>query len=192
MFFKEQIKSIEGVDKVAFAQWFGGGDRAAGIKHFDSYVRENIKQAMEELVGKHSTFGANIPWSMCFLSGAAAILEDISGLTRTPFIPMMSWQARAMSFMAFSSCVLVGTPMLPVVFMWLSTKRFRFAGGWPMILLAPFIGSWVWTLLIVDGSMVTDFTACVVWYCLILAVGAWAWRESLVETAARVRKLLSA
>ena len=174
------------------AQWFGGGDRAAGIKHFDSYVRENIKQAMEELVGKHSTFGANIPWSMCFLSGAAAILEDISGLTRTPFIPMMSWQARAMSFMAFSSCVLVGTPMLPVVFMWLSTKRFRFAGGWPMILLAPFIGSWVWTLLIVDGSMVTDFTACVVWYCLILAVGAWAWRESLIETAARVRKLVSA
>ena len=24
VFFKEQIKSIEGVDKVAFAQWFGG------------------------------------------------------------------------------------------------------------------------------------------------------------------------
>ena len=41
-------------------------------------------------MGEHSTFGANIPWSMCFLSGAAAILEDISGLTRTPFIPMMA------------------------------------------------------------------------------------------------------
>jgi hypothetical protein len=65
-----------------------------------------------------------------------------------------------------------------VVMLWMSEKRFRVSGGWPMQLLAPFL--FVATnYVFVVGFMTTDFTSCVIQYCAVLVVGAFVcWRES--------------
>lgn len=158
------------------AKWFGDGDRAEGIRKFDEYVKTDVRGMIEEMVGKRKFLGGEIPWLFCFLSGAGAILEDISG-----FVEMSNqstWQDQLMNFIGCASCSMVGTPMCTVVYLWLARKEFRFWGGWPMIFLAPVIG-WAVSFTLIVGFLSTNLTFCVIQFCLVMPFGAWVYRDSL-------------
>ena len=68
--------------------------------------------------------------------------------------------------------------MVPVVMQWFAGKRFRFCGGWPMIVMGPVIMFATWSVLIV-GSLTSNFHLCVAQFCLSLLFGAYVFRESL-------------
>ena len=160
------------------ARWFGAGDKAEGIQTFDSYVRRDIKKSMEQLTGRNRAFAANIPWRYVFLSGAGATLTDVASLCRFQNWTDFGFQSAASNLLGCASCALVGTPMVPVVMQWFAAKRFRFGGGWPMIVLGPAIMFATWSVLIV-GSFTSDFHLNVVQFCLSLLFGAFVFRESL-------------
>ena len=161
------------------AKWFGDGDRATGIAKFDDFVRKDIRKLVEGMIGRRKWLSAEIPWAFILLSSTAAILEDVGGLASLFMIT--DRQVQLVSFFSCSSCLLVGTPTMPIFYIWFSSKRFReFLGGWPMVLAAPICGMPSNYLLIV-GSLSSDFTFCCVQYCLSLAFGAFVFRDSLSQ-----------
>ena len=159
------------------AKWFGSGDRERGVRAFDAYVRQDIRRAMEKLAGTRDTLSANLPWVYLLFSGGAGILEDIASLCKLQ--ELRTWDEIANTFMSDTSCALVGTPICPVIFLWLATKKFRFCGGWPMMLLAPFIAQLLEKIFIV-GELSNDVTTNACQYVAVLLFGVWVFRESLL------------
>ena len=161
------------------ARWFGDGDRDEGIRKFDEYVKTDVRELIEDMVGKRKPFSAGIPWLYIFLSSAGAILVDIIMFATCYTQP--TWQDRLYEIVAGASCILVGTPMVPVVFIWCASKRCRLGGKAPMILLAPIIMQIPQTLLII-GSLSADFTFSMIqFFCFTLPIGAVVFRDSIAN-----------
>ena len=127
-----------------------------------------MRELIEDMVGKRKPFSASIPWLYIFVSSTGAILEDIVAFAT--FYTLPTWQDQFYAIIGGASCILVGTPMTSVVFLWCSSKEYRFGGKAPMIILAPLIGWTDWTLLIC-GFLSTDYTFCVVQFWLAMAFG---------------------
>ena len=159
---------------------FGDGD-VRGIRKFDEYVKTDVRELIEDMIGKRKPFSASIPWLYIFVSSTGAILEDIVAFAT--FYTLPTWQDQFYAIIGGLSCILVGTPMTSVVFLWCSAKEYRFGGKAPMIILAPLIGWTDWTLLI-TGFLSTDFTFCVVQFCITLTIGAFVFRDSIAQFVA--------
>ena len=161
------------------AKWFGDGDRAEGIRKFDEYVKTDVRELIEDMVGKRKPFSAGIPWLYIFLSSAGAILVDI--VFFSTFYTQPTWQDQLYVIVGGASCILVGTPMVPVVFIWCSSKRCRLGGKAPMILLAPIIFQ-IPQCLLITMTLSTNFTFCMVqFFCFTLPIGAVVFRDSLAN-----------
>ena len=161
------------------AKWFGDGDRDEGIRKFDDYVKNDVRELIEDMVGKRKPFSAGLPWLYIFVSSAGAILEDLVDFAT--FYTLPTWQDQFYAIIGGASCILVGTPMTSVVFLWCSSKEYRFGGKAPMIILAPLIGWTDWTLLIC-GFLSADFTFCMVqFFCFTLPIGAFVFRDSIAH-----------
>ena len=160
------------------ARWFGDGDRDVGIQKFDEYVKTDVRELIEDMIGKRKPFSASIPWLYIFVSSTGAILEDIVAFAT--FYTLPTWQDQFYAIIGGLSCILVGTPMTSVVFLWCSSKEYRFGGKAPMIILAPLIGWTDWTLLIC-GFLSSDFTFCVVQFCITMTIGAFVFRDSIAN-----------
>ena len=160
------------------AKWFGDGDRAEGIRKFDEYVKTDVRELIEDMIGKRKPFSAGLPWLYIFISSAGAILEDIQSFTTLYLVP--GFQDKVYCFIGGASCILVGTPMVPVTFLWCSSTRFRFLGKAPMIVLAPLIAWLPWTFLI-TSFLSTDYTFCVIQFWLVMAFGAVVFRDSIAN-----------
>ena len=131
------------------------------------------------MVGKRKPFSAGIPWLYIFLSSAGAILVDI--VFFSTFYTLPTWQDQLYAIVCGASCILVGTPMVPVVFIWCASKRCRLGGKAPMIVLAPIIMQIPQTLLII-GSLSADFTFSMVqFFCFTLPIGAVVFRDSIAN-----------
>ena len=161
------------------AKWFGNGDRAEGIRKFDAFVRNDIRNVIEEITGKRKFLSAGLPWVFILLSSTSAILEDVGGIAS--LYTLNSWETQLQNFMSCSSCILVGTPMIPVAYLWCSSKTFRFWGGWPMVFASPFVCTFIPYYVLIVGSLSTDLTFNCVQYCLVLALGAFVFRDSLSQ-----------
>ena len=161
------------------AKWFGDGDREEGIRKFDEYVKTDVRELIEDMVGKRKPFSAGLPWLYIFLSSAGAILVDIIMFATCYTQP--TWQDRLYEIVAGASCILVGTPMVPVVFIWCASKRCRLGGKAPMILLAPIIFQ-IPQCLLITMTLSTNFTFCMVqFFCFTLPIGAVVFRDSLAN-----------
>ena len=137
-----------------------------------------MRELIEDMVGKRKPFSAGLPWLYIFVSSAGAILEDLVDFAT--FYTLPTWQDQFYAIIGGASCILVGTPMTSVVFLWCSSKEYRFGGKAPMIILAPLIGWTDWTLLIC-GFLSTDYTFCVVQFWLAMAFGAVVFRDSIAN-----------
>ena len=122
------------------AKWFGDGDRAEGIRKFDEYVKTDVRELIEDMVGKRKPFSAGMPWLYILLSSTCAILEDISMFANINQVHGL-WD-KVFFCMSPLTCILVGTPMVPVLLLWCASKEYRVGGKGPMIFLAPLIG-WI-------------------------------------------------
>ena len=78
------------------------------------------------------------------------------------------------------ACILVGTPMVPVLLLWCASKEYRVGGKGPMIFLAPLIG-WIPTYLLIVGFVTPNPTFCLVQFPLVLAFGAVVFRDSIAN-----------
>lgn len=164
------------------AKWFGEGDEDLGIANFDQYVRTEIRQNMEELARSAQCFGAVLPFTYSYLCGCGAILEDIGYIGRIHTLPEP--QMQTMVWMGTVSCSCIATPTQPNIQLWMA--KYRFWGGWPMILLAPVVFFILENLLIV-GSIpdlvgwagMPIFSTAVVQFVCVLLFGAWFFRHSL-------------
>ena len=128
------------------------------------------------MIGKRKPFCAGLPWLYVFVSSAGAILEDIVDFVTLYTIP--NWHDQVYAFVGGASCVLVGTPMVPVTFLWLSSKQCRIGGKAPLIIAAPLILWLPWNFLIC-GFVSTDYTFNVIQFWLIMAFGLVVWRDSI-------------
>ena len=138
-----------------------------------------MRELIEDMVGKRKPFSAGLPWLYIFVSSTGAILEDIVAFAT--FYTLPTWQDQFYAIIGGLSCILVGTPMTSVVFLWCSSKEYRFGGKAPMIILAPLIGWTDWTLLIC-GFLSADFTFCMVqFFCFTLPIGAFVFRDSIAH-----------
>ena len=70
--------------------------------------------------------------------------------------------------------------MVSVTFLWLSSKKCRIGGKAPLILLAP-LTCWLPWYLLICGFLSTDFTFCVVQFCITLTIGAVVFRDSIAN-----------
>ena len=137
-----------------------------------------MRELIEDMVGKRKPFSAGLPWLYIFVSSAGAILEDLVDFAT--FYTLPTFQDQFYAIIGGLSCILVGTPMTSVVFLWCSSKEYRFGGKAPMIILAPLIGWTDWTLLIC-GFLSTDFTFCLVQFCIVMMIGAFVFRDSIAN-----------
>ena len=161
------------------AKWFGDGDRAEGIRKFDQYVKTDVRELIEDMVGKRKPFSASIPWLYIFVSSAGAILLDLVDFATFYLLP--TWRDQLYAIVEGASCILVGTPMVPVIFLWCSSKQCRFGGKAPMILLAPIIMQ-IPQCLLITGTLSNDFTFCMVqFFCFTVPIGAFVFRDSIAN-----------
>ena len=131
------------------------------------------------MVGKRKPFSAGIPWLYIFLSSAGAILVDI--VFFSTFYTQPTWQDQLYVIVGGASCILVGTPMVPVVFIWCSSKRCRFGGKAPMILLAPIV-MFIEQTLLITMTLSSNFTFCMIqFFCFTLPIGAFVFRDSIAN-----------
>ena len=160
------------------AKWFGDGDRDLGIQKFDEYVKTDVRELIEDMIGKRKPFSSGFPWLYLFISSAGAILEDIQSFTTLYLVP--GFQDKVYCFISGASCILVGTPMVSVTFLWLASKRCRIGGKAPMILLAP-LTCWLPWYLLICGFLSTDFIFCMVQFCISMTIGAVVFRDSIAN-----------
>ena len=78
-----------------------------------------------------------MPWLYILLSSTCAILEDISMFANIYQVHGL-WD-KVFFAMSPLTCILVGTPMIPVLLLWCASKEYRVGGKGPMIFLAPLI-----------------------------------------------------
>ena len=160
------------------AKWFGDGDRDEGIRKFDEYVKTDVRELIEDMIGKRKPFSAGFPWLYLFVSSAGAILEDLQSFTTIYLIPR--FQDKVYCLIEGASCILVGTPMVSVTFLWLSSKKCRIGGKAPLIILAP-LTCWLPWYLLICGFLSTDYTFCLVQFCISMTIGAVVFRDSLAN-----------
>jgi hypothetical protein len=138
-----------------------------------------VRELIEDMIGKRKPFSASIPWLYIFVSSAGAILLDLVDFAT--FYQLPTWQDQLYAIVGGASCILVGTPMVPVVFLWCSAKEYRFGGKAPMILLAPIIMQIPQSLLI-TMQLSQNFTFCMIqFFCVTLPVGAVVFRDSIAH-----------
>ena len=143
------------------------------------YVKTDVRELIEDMVGKRKPFSASIPWLYIFVSSAGAILLDLVDFATFYLLP--TWQDQLYAIVEGASCILVGTPMVPVIFLWCSSKQCRFGGKAPMILLAPIIMQ-IPQCLLITGTLSNDFTFCMVqFFCFTLPIGAFVFRDSIAN-----------
>ena len=160
------------------AKWFGDGDRDEGIRKFDEYVKTDVRELIEDMVGKRKPFSSGIPWLYILLSSTCAILEDISMFANIYQVHGL-WD-RVFFAMSPLTCILVGTPMVPVLLLWCASKEYRVGGKGPMIFLAPLIG-WIPTYFLIVGFVTPNPTFCLIQFPLVLAFGAVVFRDSIAN-----------
>ena len=70
------------------------------------YVKTDVRELIEDMVGKRKPFSAGFPWLYIFISSAGAILEDIQDFAT--FYTLPTFQDKVYCFISGASCILVG------------------------------------------------------------------------------------
>lgn len=101
------------------AHWFGNGDRQKGITAFDAHVHVEIRQLVEEVVGKGV---GSIPYKWCFLAASPQILNDLAGTFR--YLPLYPDPLVRLSVAIFNfACSFLAAPAIPLIALWIASWR---------------------------------------------------------------------